>query len=122
MGSLLLLPVSSTVSSTAAVRTGELGNRSISVPEERLCRSTVSALLGNELLQVAAGRPDAGSSTTNLIISSYRHNPTLLQRVQRVEQQLLSTAAADLLSRYRMDVASELTGYAGRIAEACARA
>ncbi|MDQ2839009.1 MAG: hypothetical protein M3Y42_16415 [Actinomycetota bacterium] len=86
-----------------------------------VCRSTVSALFSNELLQVASGRVDGGAATAALITATYQDDPALLGRIQRAEQRLLATAAADLLSRYGMDVVAEVRGYQPRIVTSCAR-
>ncbi|MGI8667282.1 MAG: hypothetical protein ACR2N4_14855 [Jatrophihabitans sp.] len=121
-GVVVLVTTSATGSEATAPVAPVVGigsGRALTMAERAICRSTVGALLSNELLQVATGRPDSGAATSMLIMRSYRGEPVLLARLQGAEQQLRFTAAADLVSRYAMDVAAEVRGYAPRIVAAC---
>lgn len=108
----LLLASSTTSRATTPARVVPPGSAA-------LCRDAVRALLGNELLQVATGRPDAGVSTRALVVTSNQDNPAFLARIEAAEQSLLTTATADLLQRYAMNVTAEVAAYGSRIVKAC---
>jgi hypothetical protein len=84
------------------------------------CVSAVTALLSNELLQVASGRPDEGKTTVALIVAQYPPGTSARERIDTALDTLLKTASADLLAHYQMNVVAELKAYQPRIMAACA--
>ena len=108
-----------TVAPLPASVTGAAGDGRLS---PATCRRAVTSLLAQDVTRAATGRPDADVpvDTDAMAELGGRGTPATAQ-VQRIHDQLVGPATADVVNAYRQDASAALAAYQVRIGAACDR-